>query len=181
MATPTICTGSAAAGPVNQPRFRSLTQVPSEPSVCLWYTCMSLWPSYMSSQNVAAWRRSGFGSATLGVDSGDLALVRTRVLLVGGADDEDRLYSDVWETDSLGNFKLLKSDAGWSPRTNMATTVHTLDGVEWLYVMAGFEWRMQDGVKTGAYLNDLVCGVSARGHAACQGVRSARDRRPSSV
>lgn len=116
---------------------------------------MSLLPSYMSSQNVAAWRRSGFGSATLGLDSGDLALARTRVLLVGGADDEDRLHSDVWETDSLGNFKLLKSDAAWSPRTNMATTVHTVDGVEWLYVMAGFEWRMQDGLKTGAYLNDV--------------------------
>ena len=78
-----------------------------------------------------------------------------RAFLVGGADDEDRLHSDVWETDSLGNFKLLKSDAGWSPRTNIATTLHTLDGVEWLYVMAGFEWRMQDGVKTGAYLNDV--------------------------
>ena len=74
-------------------------------------------------------------------------------MVLGGADAAGSLYDDVWESvDDGSSWSLVVQSADWSARSNFATVIHKEKGVEYLYIMAGFQWMDHS---REYYLNDV--------------------------
>jgi hypothetical protein len=104
-----------------------------------WQTVMDDW----APDNERAWgRRGGFGFAVLG----------GRLLVFGGETRTEK-KNDVFMSSNGESWLELASTSRWGPRTNFPHVLHTVGGIEYLYVLSG---RGCDGCGANTcYCNDV--------------------------